>query len=340
MRIRIRALFFAPVFGLAGLSPGLAAAPVAAMPAPIPAVTDATWLSSANAPPAEDQCVSVGRRCFSPTAIRTSYNIPDYATAAASHFDGAGYTIGIVDSYGSLTVAHDLHVFDQAFGVPPLCGEEGVSCSGPWFKQFSLQGSPSAKPTSGGNSPGQENHEGWSIEVSLDVEWAHAIAPAANILLIHTPTAETLGVQGLPQMMAAEDYVIQHHMVDVISQSFGTGEAAFASVQSLLNLRYAYKDAQSAGVTVLASSGDDGDGSLSKEPVSQGGTVTSYPDVGWPASDPLVTAVGGTYLCTDPVNGSLTYADTTPNVPARCRSAAAATPPQREWGWIDSGGGF
>jgi len=50
---------------------------------------------------------------------------------------------------------------------------------------------------------------------------------------------------------------------------------------------------------VLASSGDDGDGSLSKEPVSQGGTVTSYPDVGWPASDPLVTAVGGTVLTLD-----------------------------------------
>ena len=57
-----------------------------------------------------------------------------------------------------------------------------------------------------------------------------------------------------------------------------------------------------------------------------------FPTVGWPASDPLVTGVGGTYLCTDPVTGtSVDYTDP----PANCQDQ-----PNREIGWIDSGGGF
>ena len=63
----------------------------------------------------------------------------------------------------------------------------------------------------------------------LDVETAHAIAPMANILLVTTPVAETLGVQGFPQMMAAEDYVVQHHLATVISQSLASAEEAFGS---------------------------------------------------------------------------------------------------------------
>src|SRR5207253_4372491 len=64
----------------------------------------------------------------------------------------------------------------------------------------------------------------WDLEVALDVEWAHATAPLANIMLVATPTAETLGVQGFPDMMKAEQALIDSHQVDVISQSFGSGE--------------------------------------------------------------------------------------------------------------------
>src|SRR5205085_8132615 len=106
-------------------------------------------------------------------------------------------------------------------------------------------------PTSKG--PGQENKANWALEVSLDVERAHAVAPGANILLVTTPTAETLGVQGFPQMVAAEDYVIKHHLAQVISQSFGAAEESFASTRSLLNLRSAFADAAQNGVSVLAS---------------------------------------------------------------------------------------
>jgi hypothetical protein len=114
----------------------------------------------------------------------------------------------------------------------------------PTFSELHLQGSPATKaPPSTSNSPGQEDKSAWALEVALDVETAHAMAPGANILLVTTPTAETLGVQGFPQMMAAEQYVVEHHLATVISQSFASAEGAFGSAQSLENLRYAFKSA-------------------------------------------------------------------------------------------------
>src|SRR5262249_12267208 len=152
--------------------------------------------------------------------------------------DGRGQTIAIVDSYGSDTIAHDLHVFNTAFGLQPMCGEEGVTCAAgmPTFQLLHLQGVPATTappPTSNGTR--QEDRSACALEVSRDVETAHAIAPMANILLVPTPTAETLGVQGFPQMMAAEQYVVDHHLATVISQSFASAEDAFASPQSLEN---------------------------------------------------------------------------------------------------------
>jgi subtilase family serine protease len=219
-----------------------------------------------------------------------------------------------------------------------MCGEEGVVCAAgmPSFSVLHVQGSPATKappPTSKGT--GQEDKTGWALETSLDVEWAHAIAPGANIILVATPTAETLGVQGLPQMMAAEQYVIDNHLANVISQSFGTAEDAFPGAASLENLRHAFKSAADNGVTVLASSGDGGSSNGRKQPVGQGGTTFPFPTVSWPASDPLVTGVGGTYLCTDPNNTTTRVIDSADPPPA-CRS----NPGVAEVGWIDSGGGF
>jgi subtilase family serine protease len=219
-----------------------------------------------------------------------------------------------------------------------MCGEEGVTCSAgmPTFSQLSLQGSPATKaPPSSSNGTGQEDKSAWALEVSLDVETAHAIAPGANILLVHTPTAETLGVQGFPQMMAAEDYVVQHHLAQVISQSFASAEDAFGSAQSLQNLRYAFQHAAANGVTVLGSSGDGGSANTEKTPVGQGGSTIPVPTVEWPASDPLVTGVGGTYLCTDATATNGRIVDSV-NPPVNCQN----NPGQAEVGWIDSGGGF
>src|SRR5205823_98641 len=204
------------------------------------------------------------------------------------------------------------------------------------FSVLHLQGAPATKaPPPTAKDPGQENKSAWALEVSLDVETAHAIAPRANILLVATPTAETLGVQGFPQMMAAEQYVIDNHLANVISQSFASAEDAFGSAQSLEKLRYAFKSAAQNGVTVLGSSGDGGTANSKKSPVGKGGTTFPYPTVEWPASDPLVTGVGGTYLCTDPTNTSSRVVDSV-NPPAKCQ----AFPGQAEVGWTFSGGGY
>ncbi|HEX6499292.1 MAG TPA: S53 family peptidase [Micromonosporaceae bacterium] len=313
------------------------AAPTLAVAAPAvhPAVADYAQLTTSETPPTQAQCASVGRRCFSPQATRAAYNL---APLYANGFDGRGQTIALVDAYGSDTMAHDLHVFDTAFGLQPMCGEEGVTCAPgmPTFSVLHVQGSPSTDaPPSTSNGTGQEDRSAWALEVALDVETAHAIAPMANILLVTTPTAETLGVQGLPQMMDAEQYVVDHHLATVISQSFGTAEEAFSGTQSLLNLRHAYEAAAREGVTVLASSGDGGSTNSLKTPVGQGGTTIGYPTVSWPGSDPLVTGVGGTYLCTDPNNTTSRTADSAVP-PSACRN----NPGEAEVGWIASGGGY
>ncbi len=305
-------------------------------PLPHPLYSDALLITSGTTPPSETQCESVGRRCFTPQSVQSAYNL---APLYAQGLNGAGETIALVDSYGSDTIAHDLHVYDQAFGLQPMCGEEGVTCAPgmPTFTQLALQGTPATKaPPGTSKGTGQEDKAAWDLEVSLDVETAHAIAPMANIILVTTPTAETLGVQGLPPMMAAEDYVVQHHLAQVISQSFGAAEESFHGTASLLNLRYAFVDAARNGLTVLAASGDGGTSNTIKEPVSQGGPIIPYPTVGWPASDPLVTAVGGTYLCTDPDATASEPRTLYLGPPSRC----IANPTQAEVGWVDSGGGF
>jgi len=298
-----------------------------------PTVSDYVQINSSTTPPTEAQCFSAGRRCFSPQAIQAAYNLgPLYAAG----LDGRGTTIAIVDSYGSDTIAHDLHVFNNAFGLQRMCGEEGVTCAAgmPTFSQLHLEGAPATTAPPPNNSPGLENKSAWALEVSLDVETAHAMAPRANILLVTTPTAETLGVQGFPNMMDAEQYVVDHHLANVISQSFASTEEAFGSAQALLSLRHAFISAAQNGVTVLGSSGDNGSAGILETPVATGGTLASIPEVWWPASDPLVTGVGGTYLCTDPNNTTSRVVDTA-DPPTVC-----ALNPVAERAWIDAGGGF
>jgi subtilase family serine protease len=132
------------------------------------------------------------------------------------------------------------------------------------------------------------------------VEYAHSIAPGAKIVLAETPVAETEGTTGLPEMMNAEKSLIDSGIGDVITQSFGATENTFpgfasGNFSSLLDLRYAFKDAQAHRVTVLASSGDDG----ATDAESDGTTLYPFRVNSWPSSDPLVTSVGGTQLNLD-----------------------------------------
>ena len=195
---------------------------------------------------------------------------------------GAGRTIVIVDSFGSPTIANDLHVFDQQWGFPD----------------------PDLQVMKFGNVPPFDPNDrtmvGWAQETTLDVEYAHAIAPGAKIVLAETPVAEIEGTTGLPEMMNAEKSLIDRGIGDVITQSFGATENTFpgfdsGNFSSLLNLRYAFKDALAHGVTVLASSGDDG----ATDAESDGSTLYPFRVNSWPSSDPLVTSVGGTQLNLD-----------------------------------------
>jgi subtilase family serine protease len=235
-------------------------------------------------------------------------------------------------------------VFNAAFGLRPMCGEEGVTCAPgmPTFSELSLNGTPATIPQPGKGTH-LEDKSAWALEVALDVETSHAIAPGANILLVHTNTAETLGVQGFPQMMKAEDYVVTNHLAQVISQSFASAEDAFSSFQSLQNLRFAYINAAANGVTVLGSSGDGGTANGTKQPTGTGGALIPFPTVEWPASDPLVTGIGGTYLCTDPTAPSsqprTKYVK--PGIGAKCGSSAFNPGGiYSEVAWTFSGGGF
>jgi subtilase family serine protease len=189
---------------------------------------------------------------------------------------GKGQTIVIVDSFGSPTIAADLQYFDNHFKLP----------APPSFRVIQPAGQ--VPPFHAGNS----NRVGWAQETTLDVEWAHVIAPGARILLVETPTSENEGTTGFPQIVTAENYVLRHKLGQVISQSFAATEQTFPSSSSLLALRGAYKLAARDRVTVLAATGDEGATSYK---YNMQDLYTSRA-VSWPATDPLVTAVGGTQL--------------------------------------------
>jgi subtilase family serine protease len=297
-----------------------------------PTLNDAQLVTSDITPPTEADCFALGRRCFTAASMENSYNLlPLYAAGN----EGQGVTIAIIDSFGNPNMASDLANFNTQMNLPHMCGEPNQACGAgnPTFTHVYWNGQTQVKsPPPNSQGTGLQDRAGWALETSLDVEWAHAMAPLANIINVTTNPAETQGVQGLPAMMNAEQYVVDHHEATVITQSFGTTEQNFEGTQSLLNLRHAFVSAAANGVTVLASTGDFGTANPGKTPIKNPATIP-FPTVNWPASDPLVTAVGGTYLCTDPVTGA--GVDST-DPPANCQSH----PGVREIGWIDSGGGF
>lgn len=214
-----------------------------------------------------------GIACFDPDQLRAAYQLPPLY---AKGITGTGVTIMIVDSFGSPTIRADLAAFDRQFGYP----------APPNFTIIAPVGK--IPPFNAGNT----DMSGWAGETTLDVEYAHALAPGANILLVETPVSETEGVTGFPQIVRAEEYALAHYKVGVISQSFSATEETFASYAQLDPLRGAYKDADGAHVTVLAASGDAGATDYQSNQVDYyTSRVTSWPD-----SDPLVTAVGGTQL--------------------------------------------
>ena len=220
------------------------------------------------------QCVAQFKfECLNAAQIQQAYNLKPLYNQGIT---GQGETIVIVDSFGSPTIASDLAAFDQAFKLP----------APPSLKVIQPAGKVPAY------DPNDPTMRGWAGETTLDVEYAHVIAPGASILLAETPVAETEGVTGFPQIVRAETYVVNHHLGGVISQSFGAAEPTFPSAAALRALRGAYTDAAANHVTVLAATGDAGASGFN---AAGTGFYTKRVE-SWPSIDPLVTAVGGTEL--------------------------------------------
>ena len=227
-----------------------------------------------RAPRSTLQCEETeGIACYEPDQIRAAYQLP---ALYARGITGTGQTIVIVDSFGSPTISSDLATFDKQFDYP----------APPTFSIITPAGQVPAF------DPNNSNMVSWAEETTLDVEYAHALAPGASILLAETPTSENEGTSGFPQIVTAEEYVIDHGLGAVISQSFSATEETFASYAQISPLRAAYLDADSHQVTVLAASGDEG----ATDYTANGSDFYTRRVTSWPDSDPLVTGVGGTQL--------------------------------------------
>src|SRR6266568_7108770 len=154
----------------------------------VPAIGHPILTKALTAPISTSDCrTRLGIACYSPVQYRVAYNLNPLYKGGIT---GAGRTIVIVDSFGSPTIANDLHVFDQQWGFPD-----------PDLQVMKFGNVPPFDP----NDP---TMVGWAQETTLDVEYAHAIAPGAKIVLAETPVAEVEGTSGLPEMMNAEKSLI------------------------------------------------------------------------------------------------------------------------------------
>jgi subtilase family serine protease len=133
---------------------------------------------------------------------------------------------------------------------------------------------------------------GWAVEITLDVEWAHVVAPGAHIELVLAKSSDDV------DLLSATRYAIDHDLGDVISQSFAEAESC-ADPQLLRDEHAVFERAKSKGITLVAGSGDFGATNLLCD-----GTLATVPAAATPASDPDVTAVGGTLLTIIPASGA------------------------------------
>ncbi len=270
-----RALAVTLVAAAVSLAPGSPALAATALGAPLPwpkGPRAALQPAAVHARALDDaRCQALyGLHCYSPAELARAYRIDQLW---ANGDTGRGTSIVLVDAFGSPTLARDLRRFDAAYGLPPPPSLEVLAPLG--TVAF---------------DPSRHHMAGWAAETSLDVEWAHAVAPGARLVVLTSPVDETEGVKGLPQFLALERYAYRHHLGQVLSQSWGAAESTLLSPQGR-GLMARFDDLYrrlGSSVTVLASSGDTGAAGL---PTGRGGRSVEFP-----ASSPFVTAVGGTTL--------------------------------------------
>ncbi|GAB3491946.1 S53 family peptidase [Flexivirga lutea] len=196
--------------------------------------------------------------CQTPQSIRAAYNIP---AAINGQPAGTGQTIVIVDAFGSPTAASDLAIFSQQWGLPAA--------------DLTIH-YPGGKPTWNGRG----TQLGWAQETSLDIQWAHAVAPGAKIALVVAANDHGSSLDN------AVRYAVDNKLGNALSMSYGEAENLIhgnSAQQSQVHKTFAKAAAQ--GMSVFASSADAG---------SDNGA--GYENFALPAADPLVTAVGGTNL--------------------------------------------
>src|SRR5208282_1780283 len=212
---------------------------------------------------------------FTPSQILGAYGINAISLGSVVG-NGAGQTIAIIDVYDDPNLvsssspnyaASDLHNFDMQFGLPDFVG-----AGEPVFTKLDENG--------GSNYPAASGSTGWSVEESLDVEWAHAVAPMANIDLI-----EANSTSDADMLSTAVNTARNLPGVSVVSMSFGRAEGSSdTSLNSLFTTPSGH-----GGVTFLASTGDSGTPGF------------------FPAYSPNVIAVGGTSLT---LNGNTYVSET------------------------------
>jgi len=209
-------------------------------------------------------------RCYGPDQIRAAYGVDKLA---ARGLDGRGRTIVIVDAYSSPTIQQDLGLFDSLFGLP-AADLQVVAPQG--LAPF---------------DPSDPVQVGWSGEITLDVEWAHAIAPGAAIKLVLAKSSNDADI------LAAISYAVDHNLGDVISQSYGEAEQCMD--RRVLDRQHElFARASERGITLLAASGDLG----AAQYTCDGNSF--FQAASTPATDPNVTSVGGTTLVADGTTGA------------------------------------
>jgi subtilase family serine protease len=198
---------------------------------------------------------------WTPSQIQAHYGLTD---AYKKGLDGTGQTIVIVDGPTDGTqLTSDLALFSSLAGLPATNSSN--------FQVLYPDGKPSQLAL---------QVESWQDEASLDVEWAHSIAPKAKIVIEIMPT------QDWDEFEFAIDYARQNKLGNVISNSYGYPEALFGAA-TVKGFEQVLKKAAAAGINVNFSSGDGGDEGTG----SPSGGGQSYP-----ATSAYVTAIGGTSI--------------------------------------------
>jgi subtilase family serine protease len=229
-----------------------------------PAANHVRGAFMAPVPFTDAQCEAVFRiRCYVPDQVEAAYHLPALYSGGIT---GKGRTIVVVDAFGSPTIADDLLQFDQYLGL----------------------GTPPLRIVKAGHVPafdsGNGDMIGWAGETTLDVEYAHAGAPDAKIVLVE------VAKEDLQHLALAVGYAVQHKLGNVISLSWGEPEQALGR-EFVSSYSSIFSQAASSHITIVASSGDSGASGQ-----DENGNYYHHPVASWPATSPFVTAVGGTQL--------------------------------------------